>query len=735
MWFCVLFAMNTKRILAALIPSIVVLILLSYIWGVNLVFILASELSIETSIDNRTILATNQQIIPLTFTSRVDSPSTCSTTCDFTLREVATNKTVHSESLLVRNFHESTIPYTINKTSKGTLHLSYTAKCSNIVSAFCSTQEDPYYETSFITIHHEQTQDQRVREEVLKKNIVDAYELLNQITATIDESLHLIEVLPNVSQVRDKASELEHMRLKKDRLAYDLEQYLTLWRTDQYEEIQEIAFTTTLSELSNVHRRSDEDLQTLQTLLQQYITLREIQNNMRYDVLIYLENRSSFARESLQDLIVLENTTRYLSFDSITKQFELAQKLNEEVLALVRLYDQVTIQFISQVNNDLSPWSTNLTNITAACEFLNTTRGEILRFNNQIDLNSTNSSNEFLQNESLIYYEDPSFTLTYPNKTMYHNKWLEDIDELSLEYCTSISTDAREPFLQLDIPEFQARALTINLSKLPQPCCVYGECSSCQQSYPLILIHGHALTSVTSPEAALHSFSKIQYQLENEGYVNVGELNDYPIKSWQEVQGPISVRASYYFLSYAEFGQYQFHSKKYESIENYAIRLKEIIDDVKVKTGSDKVVILAHSMGGLVTRQYLAIFGEDDVEKAILIATPNNGVIGAAKQLCSLTGADRECEEMAQGSVFLGRLNQFVPTQTKIYTVVGKGCSMNGLEADGVVTLDSVLLPYANNTIVEGTCSDALNSEMHKALIDPDEYPIVYERIVEILEE
>ena len=57
--------------------------------------------------------------------------------------------------------------------------------------------------------------------------------------------------------------------------------------------------------------------------------------------------------------------------------------------------------------------------------------------------------------------------------------------------------------------------------------------------------------------------------------------------------------------------------------------LKELIDLLKFRTGRDKVVIVAHSMGGLVARSYMQIFGDEDVDKIIMITTPNKGVSGS----------------------------------------------------------------------------------------------------------
>ncbi|HTW96929.1 MAG TPA: alpha/beta hydrolase [Candidatus Methylomirabilis sp.] len=61
--------------------------------------------------------------------------------------------------------------------------------------------------------------------------------------------------------------------------------------------------------------------------------------------------------------------------------------------------------------------------------------------------------------------------------------------------------------------------------------------------------------------------------------------------------------------------------------------LKCLIDEVKQKTKSEKIDIIAHSMGGLVVKDYVAKFGQESIDKFIDMATPHLGTPLAAKIL------------------------------------------------------------------------------------------------------
>src|SRR4029079_19012508 len=62
------------------------------------------------------------------------------------------------------------------------------------------------------------------------------------------------------------------------------------------------------------------------------------------------------------------------------------------------------------------------------------------------------------------------------------------------------------------------------------------------------------------------------------------------------------------------------------SIEDLAEQLAVHIESVCADTGADRVILLGHSMGGLVARTYVRRFGaRARVAKVITLATPHHG--------------------------------------------------------------------------------------------------------------
>lgn len=75
------------------------------------------------------------------------------------------------------------------------------------------------------------------------------------------------------------------------------------------------------------------------------------------------------------------------------------------------------------------------------------------------------------------------------------------------------------------------------------------------------------------------------------------------------------------FISY-----YDWRKSVVESVNKYLVA---DIQKVKRKTGYRKVIIIGHSLGGLLGRAYISYFSPSSVDKLIMIGTPNLGTVSA----------------------------------------------------------------------------------------------------------
>lgn len=268
-------------------------------------------------------------------------------------------------------------------------------------------------------------------------------------------------------------------------------------------------------------------------------------------------------------------------------------------------------------------------------------------------------------------------------------------------------------------------------------CCVGNECRDSAATFPVVFLHGHSVTKDLPLEYSLEGFRVIQDKLEGDRYLNAGAITlytskDVPAGIWN-FNFPISIRGSYYFDFFEEPENYRIVLTKSENIDTYAVRLKEVFDNIRFRTGKDKVNVVAFSMGGLVIRRHMQLFGSDGFDKVILVGTPNKGISGEVSTLCPLAGGEkRECDDMNSESLFMQKLNRDkIPDN--LYNIYGTGCAMDDGMGDGIVLEDKTRLDIQNNFVINGTCRGKFRP-LHLDLLKIDMYPEVYEIIKEILE-
>ncbi len=275
----------------------------------------------------------------------------------------------------------------------------------------------------------------------------------------------------------------------------------------------------------------------------------------------------------------------------------------------------------------------------------------------------------------------------------------------------------------------------------PYPvCCVLGECRPCcvfcrndSQTFPVVFVHGRSFNSRNQPEFSASAFGPIQRELQKEGFVNAGvlyyESGNVSEGDWGLSGKPVLIAVTYYY----DVVGYEPVRRPSQEITALAVRLRDLVEVVKRRTGRDKVVIVAHSMGGLVSRSYMSIFGDGSVAALIMLGTPNQGINSTESQICGFFGEEKECRDMEAGSFFMRKLAAGQPPGIPVYNIVGTGCRTVGEDGDGVVKASSAYLPFADNLYVSGNCSGV--RMFHTGMLHPEEYPEVVELVKDILKQ
>jgi triacylglycerol esterase/lipase EstA (alpha/beta hydrolase family) len=395
-------------------------------------------------------------------------------------------------------------------------------------------------------------------------------------------------------------------------------------------------------------------------------------------------------------------------------------ELNDTISKNVSFYNRIVDVLDSSKQSLEALEKLNFTNATLT-EF----DSEVSNFNNAI-VQFSNSMN--LQEKSVI-----AFNLS------------ARISELnfSAENATHISTEIISEIPQkVYMAEINYTPTNVVFAEPASECCIFGKCEDCcadcnALNYPVILLHGHAFNKQISAEYSLDTFQDIQEKLESEGYLNAGTIliSETEKGIWAEINASLTLRPSYYFDIYRNPAESSIIQTKSDSLNTYALRLKDIIDIIKYKTGKSKVIIVGHSMGGLVARKYIQIFGSSDIDRMILIGTPNHGITADIQKFCSIFGEELECRDMDENSLFINKLNYAPQIDVPVTNIIGAGCNMGNETGDGIVTEKSAYLEGAKNFIVNGTCDEASFDFLHANLVNPSKHPEVYTLTVQSLKE
>ncbi|SDK53432.1 triacylglycerol lipase [Actinopolyspora mzabensis] len=131
----------------------------------------------------------------------------------------------------------------------------------------------------------------------------------------------------------------------------------------------------------------------------------------------------------------------------------------------------------------------------------------------------------------------------------------------------------------------------------------------------------------------------------------------------------------------------ELHAFEYDwtqSNKQSAAELASYVDNVLAETGANKVDIVNHSMGGLVTRWYMKeLGGHTDVANWASLAGANQGTTSASACLIYAS-----CREMSPGSDFEERLNS------------GDWTPGDSDYATWYSPTDGVIIPYTNTRVL-----------------------------------
>jgi len=681
----------------------------------------------------------------------------CESFCSYELFDISRNKSIEKKDITLPHKTKVDLQYSLNSfdIGKGQKIYSFNVQCNNKKTTVCRTQENKVQESSLITLGYDISEQEKTIVKEVKELLENDFIRIKEIDTLNKENEFLLQnktqrFFDNLNKKQNKINQ-DWFNFKRKN-----EQFVSLWEKQAY------------LDLSSMYKGYEFDDNYIFDMRQNIFDDIDIYNNIIFTSNKVLTNNSLNQYGYFKDI-----NEPYNKLINIYENVEEIENLSKIHTIFIDELEKLNINYTLKANLDIlkkdfilkkfrfllgvNDFELNFNENIVYDEELNRICNEKSQLITDVEThnflyNETNSNVQIILSQmfenSIIANNKTRKLLEISNKSVFINRtqFILNFDELSQIQCSTKNHSIVRPLITKEsiIKKVVSKPSDINLTlnEHKTKCCTFGKCKeccfeNCQAKYPVLLLHGHSFHIDDKVEASLKTMSKLQQKLEQDGYINAGEINigdnyDLDKKGYLgRMNTPISIRSTYYFINTYDIGLYTITAQKTDRIENYAIRLREIIDQIKFKTGAEKINIVAHSMGGLVTREFINLFGENNIGKVVFIAVPHNGFTENIVKLCKITGANSECEDMAKGSVFLNRLNAKQSNiEVPVVNIIGQGCANNG---DGILMKEDGFLSFGENVYVEGKCEDYLKTEMHNKMINPEIYPEVYDIVVNSL--
>ncbi len=773
-----------KLILTGVIIAVLLIFLLTTKAYLYTNFLLGNDIVVRLSADQENLFLANDETENITFTASTTTNPFCKATCNAHFEDLSEGNIIDEYTFEVRPGlpYQKTYSMSPQHLGEGQELYRFSMECSAVNTVLCHTADQPTKRSILVTLWHSLTPEEQALKNELQGTLENIRKNVFLTEARAEELLSVADMI-SVPLITEKKELTATNAIIRD-LIQGLEKAEQLWNRQNYPQLEGEVNTLLAYERSMFSQFNPPNKTIHHTVKDYNLALRNLSSvhttSKEWPTKVHDKNLSKKLNEVYSDYstarkLLYENTevsTKLNTAVAVAKEIE---KLNSEVVyeteleALnITIHNDIFFKIICETSkicvsrNTITERAEQKIELNTACKDRETLLG-VLESLNSSAISDLDSENRFRQYYDYIHYElseqipDGKPNTVYLKEIFDKTKNVTAPTNLSgvLESAISFAPNKCNLINLTEAPQkTDAHPITINTTELslenvftePKPiCCTFGVCETCcenetcmrnPKNTPVVFIHGHAFNKDTTAEYSLDGFNKIQDKLEEEGVLNLGAISlysdrDVPYGTWGKHNAPVSIKVSYYFDIFEEPENYIIVQTKSENIDTYAIRLKELLDVVEQRTGRNDVIIVAHSMGGLVARRYVQIFGPDNVQQLVMIGTPNNGVRGSVADFCPVIGEKLECRDMQEGSLFLNKLNRELIPNIRINNIIGRGCQMDGEDGDGVVLVESAYLEGANNTYINGSCTTF--EKLHTEILDPTQYPETLSVLKEIL--
>jgi len=530
---------NWKRIVTISVIAVLLISAILFITGMRIRFALRDSLIVGLSPSDRSFTITNQEQQPITFEITSDNSRFCTASCSATFHDRSEDKILDAASFSLGRKDRIVKSYTLTPKPKGTGQKIYNfeVECSNQKSLLCRTDSPLRQKSSFITLNFRLSPGEEMINQGIQPSLQKSFSDINTAAGYLQTAAQLIPGLLDHAILNAK---LEQLNTGLNETMIQTDEIFSLWSDEEYTVLQTF-YAKTVKDSTLLDQST--------AFLEQVRSSRETQNDLttQYNQLKnMIFSNSNLAKQAIH--FSPENHSLRKDFNTTFSKLSWIQSnLTENQYTSLAHFDSAIANLTTQIN-EFNATLSKLRNKTreegnnlAASEFQKKCS---LGFCDFLVGDPCLDLNKILTEYDTTAYPIPGT----PPAESYFETGETSIkitpSNQSLEYYTNFCVNATSiPDLNTTLPDIseskEPQNITTSLvilNELSQNlpvCCVRGSCSPCcttpecrndPSSFPVLLIHGHSLLRSTSPEPVIDIFNRIQYQLQEDGYLNGGTV-------------------------------------------------------------------------------------------------------------------------------------------------------------------------------------------------------------------
>ncbi len=140
----------------------------------------------------------------------------------------------------------------------------------------------------------------------------------------------------------------------------------------------------------------------------------------------------------------------------------------------------------------------------------------------------------------------------------------------------------------------------------------------------------------------------------------------------------------------------------FDSIELFADQLAALVADILARTGARQVILVCHSMGGLVARAYLRRYGAAQVRRLVTVGTPHHGSMHAWMMMGT------SLSQLRPGNPWLTQLNRDTQAHRAAGNTLPAAVSIWSWHDSMVTPQTSSRIDWGDNIVLTGIAHNAL---------------------------